>query len=548
MYRLLVVDDEPIIVDGMYRLLQEEERLELDLYRAYSGNEALRLLHGIRFDIVLSDIRMPGMSGLELQEHIAARWPSCKVIFLTGHTDFEYVQTALRNKSVDYILKTESDEKVLRSVLQSVEALEAERRSAMVLDKASVQLQLALPTLQREYLLGFCEGTKSPYSLRPELWDDLHFELSLHERVLLVLGRVDHWPADMKASDKAILKFAIHNMAKDYLAPVCRVQSVDADQNRFFWLLQPLPKPDADWERTVLFVHGTLETIQETSSRLLKIPISIASANGPSEWSDLPARYDKLTRELSHGLGIGEETLIIERLQAEERPLKECEAQHQQIRNLVKRLTGSDFYFDYGGKEEFIRLLLEISDLLEPFYDDSGFFLEVYYAVASVVLAQANRWSGPAEKMQGIQLERLYHIRLHASRREAFRFLIDTAAELFDARSSDKDERNLQLVEKINRFVEKHLDSDLSLTTLSEIVYLNPYYMSRLYKQITGSNLSDYIAEARLAKAKQLVADSRLKMHEIAKAVGFDSPAYFTRIFKKKTGLTPNEYRELRRE
>ncbi len=81
MHRLLIVDDEPYTVDGLYEMLEEADLPELELYRAYSAIEAIEWLNRIKIDIVLSDIRMPGMDGLRLLKEIRARWPRCKVIF-----------------------------------------------------------------------------------------------------------------------------------------------------------------------------------------------------------------------------------------------------------------------------------------------------------------------------------------------------------------------------------------------------------------------------------------------------------------------------------
>jgi two-component system response regulator YesN len=84
----------------------------------------------------------------------------------------------------------------------------------------------------------------------------------------------------------------------------------------------------------------------------------------------------------------------------------------------------------------------------------------------------------------------------------------------------------------------------VSLVKLAELVYLNPAYLSRVYKQITGTNISDYIYNTRLSKAKKILRESNSKVQEIALAVGFESVAYFIRSFKKSTGMTPQEYRE----
>lgn len=550
MNRLLIVDDEPIIVDGIYRLLQEEDDLHLDLHRAYGGDEALEKLNAFRFDIVLSDIWMPGMSGLDLQKHINERWPSCKVIFLTGHPDFNYAQTAIRNHCVDYILKTESDDALLRSVRKAIELLHSERVNAGFLEKATEQFQLAVPTLQREILRGFCEGIQSLKSLKPELLRDLSIPLALHEKVLLVMGRVDCWPPHItNASDKMHLMFAIHNIAKEYLAP-CALQSVNVEQNRFFWLIQPKEGAEpgssfpSDWPRTLRFVQGTLEMIQSTSLELLKIPLSFAAGKEEVEWREIPVRYQKLRAELGRGLGIGQETILIEDQQTGEYSLDESEIRKQTIRNVIRKWSGNDYVSD-EEKQEMHKLLAKLSNLMDPFYEDTGFFLEVYYAMASHLLTQVNRWGEDPAPLKDVEVDRLSHYQLHPSRKDAFHYLIQTALRLIEARDDEKKEHTNQVVYRLNRYVEDHLDSDLSLTTLSDLVHLNPYYMSRLYKQMTGIHLPDYITDERIKKAKELVVESRLKMHEICKKVGFESPAYFTRIFKKKTGCTPQEFREM---
>ncbi|MBW7462077.1 response regulator, partial [Paenibacillus sepulcri] len=121
MYNLLIVDDEPRIVSGLYEQFLDWKPEELNVYRAYSPLEALAILTGSKMDIVLTDIHMPGMSGIELQQKIHERWPRCKVIFLTGYSDFDYIQSAMRNGGMDYILKVEGDEPILAAVGRAIE-------------------------------------------------------------------------------------------------------------------------------------------------------------------------------------------------------------------------------------------------------------------------------------------------------------------------------------------------------------------------------------------------------------------------------------------
>lgn len=105
MYRVLVVDDEEMITDSLAGMLEETPQYELDVYKAYSGTEALRLLNEFQFDIVVSDICMPGITGIELAKNIRQKWPLCHVIFQTGYDDFHYAQQAIRQRVTHYILK-----------------------------------------------------------------------------------------------------------------------------------------------------------------------------------------------------------------------------------------------------------------------------------------------------------------------------------------------------------------------------------------------------------------------------------------------------------
>ena len=100
------------------------------------------------------------------------------------------------------------------------------------------------------------------------------------------------------------------------------------------------------------------------------------------------------------------------------------------------------------------------------------------------------------------------------------------------------------IIIRIQKYIRYHINEELTLTGLAEQVYLNPSYLSRIYKQLTGLNLFDYVNQVRIDKAKELLKESNKKIQEIAAAVGLDSAPTFTRFFKRMTNMTPQEYRE----
>ena len=112
-YRVLLVDDEPAIVENIALLLESLEGYSIDLYRAYNAHTALALLDEGRMDLVITDIEMPGMNGIALLETIHRRWPYCQVAFLSAHSNFQYAYQAIQMHAANYILKTEDDQVIL---------------------------------------------------------------------------------------------------------------------------------------------------------------------------------------------------------------------------------------------------------------------------------------------------------------------------------------------------------------------------------------------------------------------------------------------------
>jgi YesN/AraC family two-component response regulator len=138
-YRILVIDDEDIITDSLARMLESLTRFDLDVYKAYSAAEALERLEKTDINIVITDIQMPGKTGLELLKDIRASWPGCQVIFLTGYGEFEYAVQAVKYHAARYILKTEGYEPLIEAVADSIEAVKQEERNAAILEKAREQ-------------------------------------------------------------------------------------------------------------------------------------------------------------------------------------------------------------------------------------------------------------------------------------------------------------------------------------------------------------------------------------------------------------------------
>lgn len=556
MIRLLLVDDEPIAVDGLYAVLEEDNPFELDLCRAYSAAEAIARAEEHKIDILLSDIRMPEMTGLRLAERVRERWPGCKAIFLTGYKDFDYAQTAIRAGGIDYVLKTEGDERIVAAIGRAVAEIRKEWNDELLLRKAKENLHIALPILIRDYVLGLLRGEISPSS-RARKFAELHVKLHPEEPVLLVAGRVDRWPAHIGPQDKPLLLYSIQNIAEELLSARTRFLSAVYDESRFLWLLQPPLAPgagaiekEAAWNQARRFVQGTAETVQLTCGQLLKLPISLAAAPNPASWEALGRTFDALHLLLTFGVGQGEEMLLSGMpAQAGEdaAPGGWGGPAESELSLKRKKLELLETYLDSRQKRELLALIEEIGAAASADAEEQGTpygRIEVFLHLASFFVSYVNRRDASGELRERIRLDKLTRLERHGSWTEAVRYFQEIGSLLCDYNGISREKRTDELIRGIQKFVRDSLCEDLSLTAIAERFFLNPSYLSRVYKQRTGKGLLEFINETRIQKAMELLRNPQLKVNEVAAGVGLESSTYFTRLFKKLVNMTPQEFRE----
>ncbi|GBF77372.1 DNA-binding response regulator [Paenibacillus sp. 598K] len=320
MYRILIVDDEPFIVNNIYQLLAEGSQRELEAYRAYNVFEALDCLAHNRIDVVISDIRMPGMSGMELYERILHNWPMCKVIFLTGFNEFDYARKAIRMGGViDYVLKNEDDDVLLAAVEKAFAELDKVEELMNQELQAKAKLQRAIPALQKSTLLEMvAEQAPSPQA-RARKFVEADIPILPDKPVLLVIGSMESWREGMSESERLLLLYACQNIAAEYLIPTCVQLSFTLEGYKILWFIQPRALAagaaeddleQREWQHLKTRVYSIMETVQQTCTNLLKHPVSFVIAREPYEWEQIGNRMKLLTDVLDRLAGNGQEMLI----------------------------------------------------------------------------------------------------------------------------------------------------------------------------------------------------------------------------------------------
>lgn len=427
MYRLMVVDDEDFITDSLAYMLEGLEEPALEVSKAYSAAEALALLNSHVYDIVITDIQMPGMSGIDLLREIHAKWPSCRVIFLTGYNEFDYAYQALKYGAFRFILKNEGDD-VLVGVIQ--ECIQNIRREvALTAITAIPAARQQTVDFLRSLVVG---GAPETGCLQGEL-ENHGLSLCAQNPVLLMVGRMN------KPLTNEILA-KVGKIVRDKISHAVHCEEVKVDRQLVLWIMQPVVKGNDEYARAA--ITGFAEQIQEACQTILNIHVTFVFDPEPVEWENIPRRFAHIryvtTTYLQENSGIAMATIT---------------------------------YFSGDS-------------LLFP--------------------TEAENTSGE----NGVPWNGSF------------------------------------FVERLLQYIQHNLNADLSLTALSEHMYLNPAYLSRKFKELTGHNITEVILQMRMDKARHLLRESAWKISQISIMVGYESAAHFSRVFKRYVGLTPQEYRD----
>lgn len=551
MYRLLIVDDEPLVVDGLCTVIQDMEIQDIEIYTAYSARQAIETLAKTKIDIIISDIVMPGMSGLELQTHVRKQWPRCKFIFLTGHSNFDYIHQAMKNDGIDYILKNGHENNIERALKKAINKIEEESRINDLLDKAYYIKRQALTGIRRDLILDILSEDKKALEGIAELFEKYQVNLDPFSRIHIFLINMDTWGEFNTYSDKNTARFAVKNIIEEFLAPLAKVFVTDVDEQKLIGFVQPSDRASGcentkDLEKRIrLYVNETFSDIQKCIVRSLGITVSIAIANGFVHWSLAGNKYLTLKFILNSSCDFENGRIIIEKPEPgnDETAGTSINSILQSVKEIVSQM---DNCMELGQENEFYDLLNRVKNLRSNYTEDKTYIDNVIYCS---ILAVLMRNMGNIYEEYGIScsmdLSGKMSLSQHSSWSAAMDYLSGVAQTIFRGRRDFTFEHNKKLVIEIQKYINRNISDNVSLTALSDEFCYNSSYLSRLYKNITGEGLSEYINRVRIENAKKLLKNQELKISVITDLVGFKTPSYFTRFFKKATGYTPQEYRNM---
>lgn len=535
---LLIVDDEKEILTWLAELFQYEFDMDISVYTAGSAMEAIKLLAKVRFDVVLTDIRMPGMDGITLFNHIKENWPRCKTVFLTGYRNFEDVYRIINHHDVKYVLKSEDDDVIMQAVrdflVMSRQELEQERYRK----EQESWLADAKYWLKREFMNRLCMGNI------PENPDNrmqaLGIPLVSEKEILPILLRIEKDWKEEQIQEQFLQEETLARILQENVPLKLRFYVHIMENYQELLLVQPMEAEKAEWQMISAITQGAVEYAQEQFRNLYHATVSAVVAPEPVCLKDIASCLRQMKKNMIGYIGGAREAILkmdVLEIPKKEQNLPDSYAWITSLKNLLEMRKEEDYF-------TFLRRCLR--KMTESSSRHDAATLEIYYSISIFLLQFINENHLNEQLAFQIGLYKLTMADAHQDWMEAAEYLTEVSERIFSL--LEKNESNLtdHALKRVVSYIDEHLEDELSLTTLAEVGGFNASYLSRLFKQIQKETISEYILHKRMDLAKKLLAHSNEKIQDIAAKTGYISAHSFTRAFRNEVGISPTEYREMK--
>jgi two-component system response regulator YesN len=525
MIKVMLVDDDAPMFRFLRSLIPWEEMGLQIIGTAQSGVKALQLFQETIPQLVITDIGMPKMNGIELANQLKQMKPDVRIIFLTCHADFHYAKKAVQVNADDYLIKDELTADMLKLSIEKAVKLRGfmQSRTENLLYREEIDRNIDL--LKRSFWKQILLGDHSEFVLNSGRrlgidWKAPYFLLGMFHIDFASLTRC------YGLKDKELIYYAVYNIARELATGVSGLSVFASDELEVFVVMNYQRNLAVNAQENFRRFAGDLKYKVEQYLKL--------------------ASYFVMSYEFNGLAGIAK---TYEELKAYNRGLFYDTAS---FRMMSLREVGA-FMNTYNPKGEILK-----ETLLQKFrdHDLEGFAQEMNYLekrllldkpTPTSVLVHLSEWVRLIEYEAGYEVERtLFYqgfdgaVRLQEVIGSINGRIQRIMSESENSESTGIDKQKLQL---IDRYIMEHLSETISLVSIANHLYLNPSYFSRYFKKMSGVNFTDYVNQYKMNLALQMLKNKKLSVEMIAEKLGYSDRTYFSKVFKKYNGISPVDFK-----
>lgn len=507
MVKLLIVDDEQIERDGMRAILHKGFP-DIMVEQAKNGKMAVEITSSFLPDLILMDIKMPGMNGLDAIERISQKYPMIKFIMVTAFDTFEFVRQAIKLGVKDYILKPSRASEIIVTVGKVIKQIE-EEKSMLVNNKLQQEvLQKTLALVETDVVTQL-------------LFDHVH---EVHVDMLVEM-------LETPLTDEMFVMLIFLPAGSEHLYSAIK-ERVRSTKSAWIGALYGCYLP-------IIVFRDKNVTFRLQATMIAGSILSISKGNGEKNLfigiGNVCQSLDKVRHSYHESLYASMDTTLPVKFRFyKDLPFLE-DANNQVLTEHRKKEFADQIRL---GQWEQIRIyVLHVIQSLERQNTDllqaQQRLLEVLWVITRIMSE-----IGIETELPLFSYKLMNYKELQKETDRLLQQLIQLSEEHFDHIEADA-------IHQLKQYIMEHSNEDISLDTLAKKVGLSPIYISKMFKEKQGINYIDFLTECRIEKAKKLMADSEKSIKEITYEVGYHDPNYFSKVFKKLSHVSPKEYRKL---
>lgn len=533
MYKMMIVDDEQEVRQGIIKKIDWQHYHFEVVGEAENGIEALDVIEDNVPDVVITDISMPLMDGLALTATIRDRYPTVRVVILTGFDDFKFAQQAIRYGVSDYILKPVLPKDIGELMDKLKKEIDEEIADKEDREKLQRHYRDSMPILKDSFLTSMILDTPDINEIEKKVsFFDMNLRGNSFACAVISLDAESVGEELNNETDIELMKFAVTNITQEILDRHCLGEAFLYDN-----MTVVVSGLESDERVTVCNkLISVLEEIRQNVEKYLKLTVTVGLGSIYGRLDRAKESYRYAVTALEYKLVMGSNKVIF---------LDDIEPESTDMvlfdENKERTLISSIKF----GKERDVLQAVEglfdhLSGVKASIKEYYLYFMEIISAMSK--LARTFEVDAVNVLRDNYGIDQL--IREFNTMDEVKEWLTRLCLELQEQVSSKRLNATQVLLEKAKDYIEKHYaDHELSVQKLADHLYISSSYLSLIFKKEANQTFLKHLIEVRLTAAKELLSDPNIKVTEVAERVGYPDVSYFSYFFKKNFGVSPREYR-----
>jgi two-component system response regulator YesN len=532
MTKLLIVEDNDFERNALQNYMNWDILGIRQVETAFNGLDGLEKAKAFMPDIIISDVKMPGLSGIEMAKNIIRYCPDVKFIFSSGHEDVSLLQEAMEVRAYSYLIKPLKQEELIAVIKKTTSILVDEKLSSMENNKIIEQFKNNLHYLQSKFLEELIVSGKSASGAQALYVQANDLKLRMIGMYKLALIEFEFGVDTDIFQNSNLLNVVLYK-----LEDVCRFKNViffKHSSKGIIALLHTLVTGGEEGARIINDIHIEMDTLSKENSYKYMIGVSDILAN----LDELHIAYKQSCMATSRKLELGYGQLVW---------YTECKEAHsallatepKDIKAAISQLI--DMVCEGENCEE------EINNLVSLILADPGKKMDSIQSLFILLISNLSKqMAGMGESFEKIAEEEA-DIFKNIINSKTIPDIILYTSKILKSISSYMGRKKLNkddyIIKEILHILNHEYQKPITLTYLSDRVYLSSNYLRIVFKDKMKISIQDYLTNLRMCKAKELLKETRYKVHEIGEMVGYENSTYFNIVFKNYMKMTPGEYR-----